>query len=98
MAGAGAAASTLCTTPLEAGCRRPYEAPEPTVSAHQRGDPVGIVFRPVSDTWWRNEMRAMVLGGLCGACEAVPRSAAVAELKEGGGHALRARVKCANLF
>ena len=48
MAGAGAAASSLCTTPLEAGCRRPYEAPEPTVSAHELSDPVGIRFRTVS--------------------------------------------------
>ena len=44
MAGTGAASSILCTTPLEAGCRRPYEATEPTASAHQRSDPVGIRF------------------------------------------------------
>ena len=44
MAGTGAASSILCTTPLEAGCRRPYKATEPTASAHQRSDPVGIVF------------------------------------------------------
>ena len=50
MAGAGAEVSTLCTTPLEAGCRRPYEAPGPTVSAHQRMDPVGIEIGPVSVT------------------------------------------------
>ena len=31
-------------TALEAGCRRPYEATEPTASAHQRSDPVGIRF------------------------------------------------------
>ena len=54
---AGAAASTLCTTPLETGCRRPYEAPEPTVSAHQRIDPVGIVFGPVSVTGWNPARR-----------------------------------------
>ena len=44
LAGAGAAANILCTTPLEAGCRRPYEATEPTASAHQRSDPVGSYF------------------------------------------------------
>ena len=50
LAGAGAAANILCTTPLEAGCRRPYETPEHTVSAHQRMDPVGIEIGPVSVT------------------------------------------------
>ena len=44
LAGTGAAVSTLCTMPLEAGCRRPYEAAEPTASAHQRSDPVGFLL------------------------------------------------------
>jgi tetratricopeptide (TPR) repeat protein len=50
------------------------------------------VVRAAPDDLFANEMWAMVLGGLCGACEAVPRSAA--ELKEAATHFERAAALC----
>jgi hypothetical protein len=49
-------ALNLQQRPKNQPCRWPYEAPEPTVSAHQRMDPVGIVFGPVSVTGWNGSV------------------------------------------